>query len=182
MECLKFSEDIEIKATHLFLYANLSKDLDLGNTENQGRFDRMVGLGSKLDAASSYIRPEILSMPEEKLWQFVDEEDGLKIYKHSLDDLLRTKAHTLSKDMEELMALSSPVRQVPYNVFDQRFARYLPDLKKKGVEVHARSVFLQGLFFLGPDEINKNFSSAKGEIERLHNISADYGIPLRGVV
>ena len=37
--------------------------------------------------------------------------------------------------------------QIPINVFDRRFIKkkYLLQLKKKGIEIHARSIFLQGI-------------------------------------
>ena len=117
LACLTFDDEIGIKFSRLYLYASLSKDLDLGNAENQGRYERISNLGAKLSAASSFIRPEILSIPEEKLWEFVKNEDGLKVYKHQFEDLLRTKAHTLSPREEEIMALASPVMSVPYNAF-----------------------------------------------------------------
>jgi aryl-alcohol dehydrogenase-like predicted oxidoreductase len=43
--------------------------------------------------------------------------------------------------------------QVPINVFDQRLlaSGHLAKLKAAGIEVHARSVFLQGLLLLDPD-------------------------------
>lgn len=71
--------------------------------------------------------------------------------------------------------------QIPYNIFDQRFERHFSDLKKKGVEIQARSIFLQGLFFLELDEINRNFQPAKEGIEKLRGISADYKIPLHSL-
>ncbi|MBK7105801.1 MAG: oligoendopeptidase F [Ignavibacteriae bacterium] len=117
LTCLNFDDEVGIKISRLYLYASLSKDLDLGNAENQGRYERISSLASKLSAASSYIRPEILLIPEDKLWDFVKNENGLKIYDHQLHDLFRTKAHTLSPREEELMALSSPVREVASNVF-----------------------------------------------------------------
>lgn len=117
LECLKFSDEIEIKLNKLFLYASLSKDLDLSNAENQGRYDRVMALSSQVSAAASFIRPEILSIPESKLWGFVKEEQGLQVYKHQFDDLLRTKAHTLSPEEEEILALAGPVTNVSYSTF-----------------------------------------------------------------
>lgn len=40
--------------------------------------------------------------------------------------------------------------QLPINVFDQRFLEdnYLSELKKSGIEIHARSIFLQGLLLM----------------------------------
>ena len=48
------------------------------------------------------------------------------------------------------------VIQIPYNVFDRKFDDLLPELKNLSIEVHARSIFLQGLLFLKPSEIPKN--------------------------
>lgn len=117
LECLKFDDEVGIKISRLYLYASLSRDLDLTNAENQARYDRISALASKLSAASSYIRPELLSMPEDKLWGFVNSEEGLKIYKHQIEDLLRTKNHTLSQNEEQIMALAGPVTGIASNVF-----------------------------------------------------------------
>ena len=53
--------------------------------------------------------------------------------------------------------------QLPFNVFDQRFLRdgSLSALKKLGVEVHARSIFLQGLLLMRLDDIPAYFSLGK---------------------
>lgn len=48
------------------------------------------------------------------------------------------------------------VIQIPYNLFDRKFDDLLPELKNLSIEVHARSIFLQGLLFLKPSEIPKN--------------------------
>ena len=115
--CIKFAENINKKLSRLFLYASLSKDLDLGNAVNAGRYDRVSGLSSKVAEKMAFIKPEIIAMPEKTLWKFVAKQPELKIYKHYFDDLLRTKAHTLDKEMEQLMALASPLTQVAYNTF-----------------------------------------------------------------
>jgi aryl-alcohol dehydrogenase-like predicted oxidoreductase len=47
--------------------------------------------------------------------------------------------------------------QVPYNYLDRRFEADFESLKKAGVEIHTRSVFLQGLFFMAPENIPSHF-------------------------
>lgn len=37
--------------------------------------------------------------------------------------------------------------QVPYNLFDRRFEPYFEEMKRKGLEIHARSPFWQGAVF-----------------------------------
>lgn len=91
---------------------------------------------------------------------------GVSLYKREeLDYLLDNDIHF-------------DVLQVPYNIFDQRFEGYFPTLATKGIEVYVRSVFLQGLFFLGMERITKRFQSAKNNMEKLHQISGDYKIPI----
>jgi len=77
--------------------------------------------------------------------------------------------------------ISFDILQFPYNIFDQRFEEYFPILRKKGVEIYTRSVFLQGLFFLKADKIDRDFRSAKNMIEKLRQISADYKIPMHSL-
>lgn len=59
--------------------------------------------------------------------------------------------------------------QVPYNYFDRRFEGLLVDLQKKGCEIHVRSVFLQGLFFLDSISLNSYFNEVKPIIKKLQS-------------
>jgi oligoendopeptidase F len=117
LSCLKFEDSVTQKLERLFLYAMLSKDVDLSSSKYQGMFSRITDLASKVSAAASFIRPEIIGIPDEKLRNFLLENEELKLYEHQLNDLLRTKAHTLSKEQEEIMALAAPVTQTPGNAF-----------------------------------------------------------------
>ncbi len=113
---LKFDEEVGTKLGHVFLYAFLAKDLDLADQKYQAVFERTQGLLSKYSEATAFFTPEVLAIPESKLKDFLA-QDNLKSYALYFDNILRTKDHILSKEMEELLALSSPVQQVPYNVF-----------------------------------------------------------------
>ena len=47
----------------------------------------------------------------------IKSNDELKIYKHSIDDLLRTKTHSLSKQEEQILGLATEIAQTPYNSY-----------------------------------------------------------------
>lgn len=53
--------------------------------------------------------------------------------------------------------------QLPLNVFDQRLVAsgHLKRLKDKGVEIHARSVFLQGLLLMTPESVPARLDRAR---------------------
>ena len=117
LKCLKFDEEIGIKVEHLFLYAMLSKDSDMKVTKYQAMDDKIHYLYSKVSAASAFIRPEILEIPDAELLKIVAENKELQEYSHLFDDWLRTKKHTLDKDKEELLAMAGEVTSAPYNIF-----------------------------------------------------------------
>ena len=45
------------------------------------------------------------------------------------------------------------VIQFPYNVLDRRFQSFLPEMASMGVEIHIRSIYLQGLLLMEPNHI-----------------------------
>ncbi len=114
--CLKFDDEMGIKLERLYLYSMLAKDSDLRVTKYQAMNDRIKNLFTKISSANSFIHPELLSIPDEKLLKMI-EQDDLKIYRHFLDDLLRTKSHTLSKEQEKILALAGEVTQASYNTY-----------------------------------------------------------------
>jgi aryl-alcohol dehydrogenase-like predicted oxidoreductase len=68
--------------------------------------------------------------------------------------------------------------QVPYNVLDQRFAAALPQLAARGVEVHVRSAFLQGLLLREPATLPEFFRPLTPKLTQLRTLAAEAGVPL----
>ena len=59
--------------------------------------------------------------------------------------------------------------QVPFNYFDRRFETSIKELKNKGCEIHTRSAFLQGLFFMDPQLLDGFFDEVKPLITNLQD-------------
>jgi aryl-alcohol dehydrogenase-like predicted oxidoreductase len=57
--------------------------------------------------------------------------------------------------------------QVPFSYFDDRFIEIIKELKKRGCEIHVRSVFLQGLFFADTNQLSSFFDEVKELIQEL---------------
>jgi uncharacterized protein len=68
--------------------------------------------------------------------------------------------------------------QVPYNIFDRRFEDKFAQLKKLGVEVHVRSVFLQGLAFKAPQNLPETLRPLAPRLEKLRALSERSGLSL----
>ncbi|MCE7070856.1 aldo/keto reductase [Dyadobacter sp. CY327] len=68
--------------------------------------------------------------------------------------------------------------QVPLNIFDQRLIRdgYLDRLHAKGKLVFVRSVFLQGLFFMHPEQLTGVLQKAKDHLRQLKHLAEQGGM------
>lgn len=76
------------------------------------------------------------------------------------------------EQIDEVWERNYPVDiiQLPLNVLDQRLIKsgHLTELKEKGVEIHARSLFLQGLLLMNPDKLSPYFDKVKKELRNYY--------------
>jgi len=77
--------------------------------------------------------------------------------------------------------LEIDILQIPYSIFDQRFCNLFEEFKEKKIEVHARSVFLQGLIFKKPEELKGKFSKLKDKLLYINFLSKELDIPLNAI-
>ena len=75
------------------------------------------------------------------------------------------------EELDQLMErnLIPDLIQVPYNYFDRRFEDKMRSLKELGCEVHTRSAFLQGLFFMPPEDLPPFFEGVKKDLAFLQS-------------
>jgi aryl-alcohol dehydrogenase-like predicted oxidoreductase len=85
------------------------------------------------------------------------------------------------QDLDRLLeqGVSFDLVQLPYSVFDRRFEKYLPFLKKSKIEVHARSVFLQGLAFM--DHLPAALKGAESALNALRQLSVGERVPVNAI-
>ena len=117
LACLKENDRIDQIADKLYVYAFLRFFEDTGNTVYKGMSDKAATLLSKVSAAASFIKPEILAMPDDKRQRFITEQPGLSVYVHLIDNMARQKQHVLPAEQEELLAKSSEISKAPQDVF-----------------------------------------------------------------
>jgi len=119
LAALKAQDALSMELERVYLYAGLSFHEDMSVSATQGRFDRVQSLGVRAGEATSWFEPELLSVDEAQLRQWVSGNEELKVYEHFLDDILREKAHVLSASEEALMAMAGEVMSAPGNIFGQ---------------------------------------------------------------
>lgn len=68
--------------------------------------------------------------------------------------------------------------QLPYSILDQRFSPYFDELKKLKIEIHVRSVFLQGLLFMKSENVSPYFIKILPVLHKIREISNIINVPI----
>ena len=117
LECLRLCDEMESRSGLLWLYSLLKSSEDTRVSVYTAMESKFEGLGAKLGAAQSFIVPEILSMDEALVRLYLSESPELTIYTKHLDNIWRQKAHVLSPELEEVLALAQEVTDAPETLF-----------------------------------------------------------------
>ena len=67
---------------------------------------------------------------------------------------------------------------MPYSILDRRFENSLIKLKNLDVEIHVRSVFLQGLYFKDLNNLPETLLPLRPYLRKLHEICNSFNISI----
>ncbi len=115
----------------LYLYASLRSDEDTrdgGGTARRGRIGTLLVAFSE---TTSWFDPELLALPPGTAEALVEQEPGLRPYRHFLDEVQRMREHTLDQEREALLAASRNVTRGAGQIFN---ALNNADLRFPGIE------------------------------------------------
>lgn len=114
--CFQLEDQLSMLIERLYVYAHLKHHEDMTDAKYQALADKAKKLSVEVSEALSFVTPEILSLSEETLEQFIQLEE-LAAYKMTLEEILRHKAHVLSKTEEALLAQAGNIAQAPSTIF-----------------------------------------------------------------
>ena len=110
-------QGVETIIANLYVYAGLRSYEDTRVSENAARYSEAQSLYAQYQQALSYFTPELLTIPEEALSQFIADTPALALYRHYFDETARMRPYTLSEAEEKLLAMASD----PLDKFDSVF-------------------------------------------------------------
>ena len=116
-KCLEFDMNFSRRLEKLYTFAHLKNDEDKTNSFYQGNFEKSMRLLNEAGRASSFIRPEIMAIPEEQIDQFLEEKE-IEFYRFYLEQILRYRDHTLTDKEEQLLAASGEISRAARDAFD----------------------------------------------------------------
>jgi oligoendopeptidase F len=114
---LEFQGEVFERLGKLYTYAHMRYDQDTTNSFYQGLNDRAQVLYTHVASVFSFFTPEILSIDENVLNGFLEENKELNLYKHTLDEIVKQRPHILSAEQEEMLAQASDVMSASSNIF-----------------------------------------------------------------
>ena len=101
----------------VFVYAESRSNEDTRASRPREMRQAAEQLGVDLDAASSFVRPEILALDPAKVRAFVAQDAGLAPYRFPLEDILRWKPHTLGGGEERVVAEAGGITMAGHDTF-----------------------------------------------------------------
>ncbi|MEY3206321.1 MAG: Oligoendopeptidase plasmid [Planctomycetota bacterium] len=117
-ECLAFDLAYDREGDRLGTYAHLRAAEDQSAAEAQRMTGRFQHVSTRAGEAASFIRPEIMAIPEATLATWMA-GPVLAPYRLLLERLVRTRAHTLSEPEEKLLAMQGTFAGTAGKVFRQ---------------------------------------------------------------
>ncbi len=100
----------------IYVFAAQSQRTDTRDAEANALVGRAQALAAAFGQAVAFFEPEIVQLPDATIAAYL-EDPRLKTYDHLLDNILRTKAHTRSQEIEELLAASALLQASPNDTY-----------------------------------------------------------------
>lgn len=94
-------------------YAARYADQNTADSHGQELRGKAMSTMAQVEEKTAFFTPEVLALNADTLAGFYKEEPGLKKYEVSINEIIRTKDHVLSKEMEELIAYASELSDSP---------------------------------------------------------------------
>ncbi len=160
--CFEVRNELSIITAKLFQYARLNQDMDNRVSKYQAMTERASLLSSNAGAAFAFIEPELLDIDEKELIELASKFPKTDVYDLYINELIRSRKHIRSGEVEELLAMSTTVARGAESIFtmlDDADLKYDSIIDEDGNEIE-----------LTKQRVAKCLDSSDGRVRRdAHN-------------
>ena len=105
IEAMNVIERVSQRAAKVQVYATMSSAVDTADQQGAAMNGKAMSVMAQVGAATSFVDPELLSIGEAKLRQWLKDDPRMKLYEHYFNDLFRKQAHVRNAEVEELLGM-----------------------------------------------------------------------------
>jgi len=113
LEYMRLEDELLVRLGRLMRYASCSSDQDTANSHYLDFISKARTSHANAYSASAFSNPEIMAIPDEVLEDFFAREPELEVYRRPISKLRRMKEHTLSPEMEQMLAAAARLGNAP---------------------------------------------------------------------
>ncbi|MFT9426966.1 MAG: oligoendopeptidase F [Sporolactobacillus sp.] len=114
---LKKQDELTELLYKVYVYAHMKNDQDTANATFQALHDRAGNLATVAGSRLAFVVPEILAIEPQKLESFFHDFEPLRLYRHAIDEITRTRPHVLDAEKEALLAAAGDATDAAQTVF-----------------------------------------------------------------
>ncbi|MGY3715811.1 oligoendopeptidase F [Sutcliffiella cohnii] len=133
LECLKAKDALQERLMRVATYADLQMSVDGTNPNYQANAARVGSVLSNVRSNLSFVESELLQLDSDTVKAYINEESELVDFQKTLTDILESKPHRLSPDVEKVLAAFGEVFDAPYMIYqrsktsDMKFLSFTTD-------------------------------------------------------
>ncbi len=114
---LQLDDELGVALDKLVNYAQRKSDQDTREAKWQAASAQVMECYTQIAAAASWFSAELLTLSDEEMERFYEEEPELGHYRRMLEREFRMRAHRLSAPEEELLARAGDMAAQPENIY-----------------------------------------------------------------
>lgn len=118
LQCFEAQEALQKRLTKASSYASFHQSSDGTNPAHQAMFARARSLMASVQAATTFIQSESLSLPEGRLQEYLEEEPGLEPYRITIGKWIEKMPYLLNPETEMVLAALTEVLNAPGSVYE----------------------------------------------------------------
>ncbi len=112
-------DEIGMMQYKVYRYPSLQRDTDTRDQEVAGKFQRVGAIFAKFGTATAWFTPELLSIPQATMEQWIAATPALAPYRYTILDNYRQQTHVLDEKGERLLSFASRFNQTPTATFQE---------------------------------------------------------------
>lgn len=112
------NKHIDEVLSKVYQYAHLRHDLNKKDVKNTQDLMRVINVLNALSQAMSFDSPEIISVGEKTIMEWIENDEELKEFHFPMQKLFHSNEHVLDKKSEYLLSLYNPLTSIGSDLYD----------------------------------------------------------------